>query len=55
MSGRSEGMEFKKDKEKKENKFLVGLMPSSDGDLLHLSEGTSSDLGLGLLEFETEE
>ena len=53
MSGRSEGMEFKK--EKKDEKFLVGLMPSSDGDLLHLSEGTSSDLGLGILEFETEE
>lgn len=34
-----------------ESDFLLAGTPSSDGDILHLSEGISSDLGMGIMDF----
>lgn len=30
--------------------FLAGISPSSDGDLLHLSEGTTDFIGISYLD-----
>lgn len=39
--------------DKKKKDFLIGLM-YNDGDLNHLSEGTSDHIGEGFIDFEEE-
>lgn len=40
------------EKNKKNKDFLVGITPSSDGDLLHLSEGITDMIGISFLDFK---
>ncbi len=39
----------------KNNEFLVGITPSSDGDLLHLSEGITDMIGISFLDIKEDE
>ncbi len=43
------------EKKKKRNEFLVGITPSSDGDLLHLSEGITDMMGISYLDIKEED
>lgn len=43
------------EKKKKNNEFLVGMTPSSDGDLLHLSEGITDMIGISFLDVKEDE
>ncbi len=42
-------------KKKKNKEFLTGITPSSDGDLLHLSEGTTDMIGISFLDIKEDE
>ncbi len=43
------------EKKNKANEFLVGMTPSSDGDLLHLSEGITDMIGISFLDVKEDE
>ena len=44
----------KNNRDKNTEHFLVGLTLSGDGDLLHLSEGISNDLGYLYIDAEND-
>ncbi len=42
-------------KKKKNREFMTGITPSSDGDLLHLSEGITDMIGISFLDIKEDE